>query len=682
MKNTKMLLMSLFFLTGCTLFSQSTTREFWHRVDQGKIPAIGQSDILPGQALTYELDINALESHLNLAPFEGFGAGIEMELPTPNGLFKRFQVVDSPLMEEALAQKYPDIRHFYGRGITNPTDSLRITLTQRGFHAMILSDEGTVFIDPYQRNDRTNHWVYAKKDYFRETDFFCDFFEGMESLVGLNNPVGNELLTYRVAIAATGEYTAFHGGTVPLGMAAINVALARVTGIYEREVSIRMILVANNDLIVFTNSSTDPYSNFDGIAMLGQNQSTLDSIIGNANYDIGHVFSTGGGGVAYLGVPCKTGLKAGGVTGLSQPIGDAFYVDYVAHEMGHQWGANHTFNGSTGACAGLNRNELTAYEPGSASTIMGYAGICGSENLQTNSDDFFHGVSFDEIVDYSRNWDGYTCSVVTATGNNAPVVNAGDDYTIPAQTCFMMTGSAVDPNSDPGLTYCWEQFDLGTASPPDIDDGSRPIFRSFDPVSSPSRTFPKLDDILNNTETYGESLPTTDRILTFRLTVRDNQPSGGGVDFDTAVITVDSGAGPFRISSPNAAVTWTGNTKEPIAWNIANTDQAPVSCSQVDIFLSTDGGFTFDQTVALAVPNTGSANIFVPNIDTTTARLKVMATDNIFFDISDADFTVQSSSFICVTSWEQWRALTDTTYFDNNGNGIVDILELLTCLVP
>ena len=682
MKNTKGLMLSLFFLTGCALLSQTTTDAFWNQVEQRNIPATGQSDILPGRALAYELDINALESHLNLTPLEGFGNGIDLELPTPNGLFKRFQVVESPLMEDALAQKFPDIRHYYGRGITNPTDTLRITLTQGGFHAMILSNESTVFIDPYQRNDRTHHWVYAKNDYFRNTDFFCDFFEEMEPLIGPNNPVGDELLTYRVAIAATGEYTAFHGGTVPLAMTAINVALARVTGIYEREVSIRMVLVGNNDLIVFTNSSTDPYSNFDGVAMLGQNQATIDSLIGNANYDIGHVFSTGGGGVASLRVPCKTGSKARGVTGLSQPIGDAFYVDYVAHEMGHQWGANHTFNGTTGACAGGNRNGSTAYEPGSASTIMGYAGICGAQNLQSNSDDYFHGVSYNEIVTYSRNSTGNTCSVVTATGNDAPVVNAGDDYTIPAQTYFMMTGIAVDPNSDPGLTYCWEQFDLGTASPPDTDDGSRPIFRSFDPVSSPSRTFPKLNDILNNTTTYGESLPTTDRILTFRLTVRDNQPSGGGVDFDTAVITVESGAGPFLITAPNTAVTWQGNTTEAVTWDVANTNQAPVSCAQVDILLSTDGGLTFDQTVALAVPNTGSANVVVPNVDTTTARLRIMGTNNIFFDISDANFTIQSATLICVTSWEQWLAFTAPTYIDTNGNGIVDILELLSCLVP
>ncbi|MBI5101158.1 MAG: zinc-dependent metalloprotease, partial [Nitrospirae bacterium] len=489
---------------------------------------------------------------------------------------------------------------------------------------------------------------------------------------------GTQLRTYRLAVAATGEYTAYFGGTVPLGLAAVVSAVNRVTGIYEAEVAVRLQLVENNNLIVYTNQFTDPYTDSDcnpnecGIIMLGQNQTNLDSVIGNDNYDIGHVFSTGGGGVAYLRVPCVTGLKARGVTGSSIPTGDVFWVDYVAHEMGHQFGANHTFNSETGSCNG-NGEPSTAYEPGSGSTIMAYAGICGPDDLQSNSDAYFHTVSFDEILDYIT-WDeGSTCGTVANSGNIPPVANAGSGgLTIPANTPFTLTGSAIDSNGDP-LTYCWEEFDL--IDPTGVIDGgppgdptNPPFFRSWPATSSPSRTFPRLSELLNNTTVLGEVLPDTSRALNFRLTVRDNRSGGGGVDYDSMTFNVTSLAGPFQVTAPNTAVSWAGNSSQTVTWNVANTGSGTtVNCANVGILLSTDGGYTFPTTLAPSTPNDGSQSVTVPNVSTATARIKVYCTGNIFFDISNSNFTITYTPIpvaVTVTTSPSGRQITvdGTTY--------------------
>ncbi|MEE9126410.1 MAG: zinc-dependent metalloprotease family protein, partial [Planctomycetota bacterium] len=329
--------------------------------------------------------------------------GEVIHLPLPDGGTARFLVKESPIMEPELAAKYPQIRTYRGQGLDDPSATLRLDHTPSGLHAMILSASGSVFIDPYRRHDSVHHISYYKRDlvnphgdalrcrfdesYRQDSPQFGAGFESAFAAEGL--PSGSLLRTYRIAVAATGEYTRFHGNKVEHGLAAVVTAMNRINGIYERDVAIRMILVADNDQIIYTKQGTDPYNNHSGFQMLGQNQENLDTVIGNGNYDIGHVFSTGGGGVAYLGVTCNSGFKAGGVTGLPSPIGDPFYVDYVAHEMGHQWGADHSFNGNEGSCSGGNRSASTAYEPGSASTIMGYAGICGSQNLQSSSDPYF-----------------------------------------------------------------------------------------------------------------------------------------------------------------------------------------------------------------------------------------------------------------------------------------------------
>lgn len=618
--------------------------------------------LFPNAYRTFALANAELRATLRKAPME-FTPGAEalavvITLPMPDGSFQQFAIQESPMLAPDLAALLPDVKTYSAQGIDDPSATGRLDFTPAGFHGFILSDAGAVYIDPYRRGDTTNYMAYWRRDYARpsgEPQFSCDVMRGPRSesspgrltaesasRIRAFTSSGPTLRTYRLAMAATGEYTAFHGGTVAGAQAAIVTTINRVNSVYEREIAVRLTLV-NNASIVFTNAGTDPYANTSDDIDL--NQTVVDNAIGSANYDVGHLVGTGGGGLAMLGAVCWTGYKARGLTGSPSPVGDPFDIDYVAHELGHQFGAEHTFNGTTGSCGGGNRSANSAYEPGSGSTIMAYAGICGAENLQANSDPYFHGRSYDQIVAYTTDtrvdYGGY-CPAQTLTANSAPVVTPGSAITIPANTPFALTGSATDPNGD-ALTYGWEEFDLGTAAPPATDDGSRPIFRSFNPATSPTRLFPKLSDILAGTVTFGESLPTTTRTMTFRLSVRDNKAGGGGVDFGTRTVNVTSAAGPFSVTAPNSAVSWAGGSTQTVTWNVASTTAAPVNCANVNILLSADGGSTFPTTVLAATPNDGTQSITVPSVPTTTARIKVECATAPFFNISRPNFTITGS---------------------------------------
>ena len=593
----------------------------------------------------------------------------ELAIPLPNGSVARFHLQESPIMEPELAARFPEIKTYLGQGIDDPSATMRMDITPRGLHAIIHSAEGVVYVDPYWRDDDKAYVSYFKKDFVEDEPFRClveaetkrERREGRSREAAAQRPTGATLRKYRLALACTGEYAVRvcspNAATVPGTLAAIVTSVNRCSAIYEREFAIRFLLVANTDKLIYLDGSTDPYTNSNGFAMLGQNQSNTDTVIGSANYDLGHVFSTDDGGVANLGVVCSSS-KARGVTGRNNPFGDPFDVDYVVHEIGHQFDADHPFNGSSGNCDGFNRNGSTAYEVGSGTTIMAYAGICEAQDLALHSDDYFHTVSYDQIDSFTSIGNGANCPESQSTGNNPPSIAALTPYTIPSQTPFALTASATDPNGDT-LTYCWEEFDLGAAQDPTADprdNGASPIFRSFPPTTSATRLFPSLTYILNNANVppptvgdfaSGEFLPTTTRAMTFRVTVRDNRAGGGGSNYATTTVSSVSTAGPFALTAPNAAATLAGGSNQTVTWNAANTESLPVSCANVKISLSTDGGHTFPIVLAETVPNNGSAEVTIPNtanVATTQGRIKVEAIGNIFFDVSDANLTITSTN--------------------------------------
>ncbi len=637
-----------------SLFAQENRSINWSEISEKSFTVKGERRIIPTKYRTVKMDLENVREILFSAPMElsqrSKTSPSIIELPKPDGTMSRFELTEYSMMEPGLAEQFPQTRTYNIKGVDDPYATGKLDITLLGFHGMVLTPSGDYFIDPYSSDEQEIYISYFKSDLYSDQHFECLVDEVQNNTDNINfNSVmtGQQLRTYRLACAATGEYTAFFGGTVALGQAAIVVAINRVNGVYERDMSVRMTLVANNTNIVFTNSATDPYTNNNGVTMLSQNQTTLDNAtyIGSANYDIGHVFSTGGGGVAGLGVVCSNGNKARGVTGLPSPTGDAFYIDYVAHEMGHEFGGNHTFNSVTSNCGGGNRNASTAWEPGSGSTVMPYAGICGADDLQPHSDDYFHSGSVSEITAYTQTSTGNSCPVTTNTGNTPPTVTVpAGGFTIPISTPFQLTGSATDNESPGSLTYCWEEFDVGPSGSPNSPSGNAPIFRSFSPVVTPTRVFPKLSNLLNNTSTIGEILPTYTRNLSFRLTARDNNVGGGGINFSSISFSVNSTAGPFLVTSPNTNVTWNSGAAQTVTWNVANTTASPVSCSLVNILLSTDGGNTFPTTLLAGTPNDGSQSVTLPNVNTTTARIKVESVGNIFFDLSNTNFTITATN--------------------------------------
>lgn len=575
-------------------------------------------------------------------------------IPLPDGNQRVFTLSKTQVMAPSLADKYPDIRSFIGIDKGNPANSGRFDLSPDGFSGMFKYNGEWVILTFDKRSEQPQYISYFSKheiidaqartqnkpDYLSLADQFRQADPAVYQAKTAARPNGDAVTTYRIAISAAAEYTSENGGEAS-ALAEIVRLLNRINQVLLSDLAIQFELVANNDRLIFTDAETDPFIN-DASEDLDANQRTIDQLVGSSNYDIGHLLNTDPGGLAAIDSICNTRFKARGQSGSSRPFGEKFYIQLVIHELGHQLGANHTFNASnSGSCTDDQRSSVSAVEPGSGSTIMSYAGICAKQNLQDDADGYFHNFSIEEIRD---NLNRRNCGETTNQGNSIPNISTATiRHVIPANTPFMLTADATDTDNDP-LTYTWDQInsgsDLGATESNvemSMDNGANPLFRSYSPTDSATRYFPNLQDVLNGTLSFGEVYPTTKRQLNFELLVRDGK---GGVNTLQAFIDVEPSDDAFAFNTPQPKVRWKGGQLQSVSWNVAATDLAPINCSEVDILLDADGDSVFESTMLANTPNDGEQEVLVPSTNTSRARLKMQCSDNIFYAVNPGSFSI------------------------------------------
>lgn len=651
-----------------------------------------------------------------------------IDIPLPDGEMASYLFTYSPIGSQAFQDNNPDLLAFQGVDINKPNNVGRFDISPTGFRGFFHHNGMLVVIDPIYKNNLKQYGSYyaqnatplnnlANKTYnkYNPIENMDTASDRIQNSLKYRGQSSLQLRTYRLALSTSFGYSKYHGDAnnddiidTNAVMAELHTLVNRVNMVYQRDLGIRLEMIAAQTNLIATDVTSDlgaavlaDTTNYrNGLSpnnLMTENQGFIDFLVGSDNYDIGHHVSTGDynnnntfsqiGGVAISPSVCSNNVKAQGYTAVPQPENDLFYIDYVAHEIGHQFDASHTFNGSTSSCSNGNRDQSTAYEPGSGSTIMGYAGICGAENLQTNTDAYFHAASIAEITEYITNGSGASCGTISSIANQPPEVDAGSDFVIPANTPFILAGSATDNESDP-LLYNWEQFDLGTESNSNnisLDTGYGPLFRSFLPTTSATRYLPKLDDVAAGTVSIGEVYPNTDRDLNFRLTARQNTVNSnniqntietGGTGYDDVIVTVDAGSGPFRVTYPDAVQNWEPNDTRKICWDVTNTNNAPVSCPFVDVLLSTDGGQSFTGPILAAnTANDGTTYITTPSLFSINSRIIVRCSNQTFFAMSDHSVRINSlaattpidNNHTCVQS--NPTNTTNTTNSSNNNTG-------------
>ena len=684
-------------LSAQSLFAQKaklgTSPNYWHQVQSGQAPATSLMRFHPRAYLTFMLDEATLKTSLfNISTDPS--NGVLITLPMPNGSFMQFKVWQTPIMPDELAAKYPEIKTFTAEAVGDQRITAKLDFTSFGFHAMVFEAGSAWMIDPYDMYHDGYYMVHYKKDEVRA------YSEMMKCQVHSNNDIAPNGLpseningalpklqsetdhhsalrtangwtsrSYRLALSADHFYcqaaTGLGSPTILQSLSVMTTSMNRINGVYNREFSVQMNFCTHEDTLIYPTATgsingTDPFNAIDANpnTCLTTNQSTITTRIGSANFDLGHVFTTGGGGLSMLGVVCNNSLKAESVTGSPTPVGDGYDIDYVAHEMGHEFGSDHTFNNNMDGSCGGNAVNTCAYEPGSGGTIMDYAGICNPDDLQMHSDPYFSGSSLKQITAQLISTET-ACAVSAVTGNHLTTLTPFTaTYTIPYKTPFELTGpTAVDSVADTANTYQWFQWNLG-------DFGKRfnqtykfgPIFRSFNPVYNPTRIFPRLSKVLTGVlsdvgveAAENEKAPDTARFLSFRMVVRDIMNGYGCFLFpdDSIHITAwqtgaSAGYQGFKVTSQNTAgIVYTAGSSQTVTWNVVGTNGAPVNATNVDIFMSVDGGNTWPYTLG-TFPNNGTASVTIPTVGASSSvcRIKVKGSGNVFFNINGQNFTV------------------------------------------
>lgn len=666
--------------------SAQTAPDFWQAVapDAIMLPDNAERRQHPLRYHSFKLDYPQMLAYMNQAPREySTAAGqkkFRVVLPLANGSLETFTVAKTRVIDPALEALHPEIGTYAGAAMNIPGMQVRITITPTwGFQAMIMrADKGIEYVEPLAAWQNVYYMAYDRLDLpsdpRHEAAQFCQSLhpeitapqqespsprfspgnagpgEG-EKLLG--GPV--DLKVYRLACAATGEFSQDNGGNKDAVFQKITNVTNMLNGIYERDINIRLILIPESYNVIFLDPATDPYTGSGVHIWIDQNPDALNQNLPGSNlYDIGHVFGRFQGGTT-IGIAqlssCCSANKGRGASSDNIPYGD-YFLGIVAHEMGHQWSAGHTFNQCT---PGDGFSDDSACEPGGGNTIMGY-NSCGNNNTTGGRDLFYHSCSLTEIRKFVEMDGGATCGTIMPTTNNAPIASTAYPAVthIPISTPFELTGSATDPDGDP-MTYCWDQIDLGPTSPLGSPTTTAPTFRFYEPSTNPTRTFPNIQRIIANVNHKTEVLPTYARDLNFAFVVRDNKPNGGGVSRANVKLRANAAAGPFLVTYPNeSSASWNVGEWQTVLWDVANTDKSPINAKNVNIKLSTNNGLDYPTTLATNVPNIGRCCIQVPNNVGANNRIRVEAADNVFFDISNAAFQIvqatQPSVSMCAAS--------------------------------
>ncbi len=619
-------------------------------------------------ARQYLADEQMLRDALARAPQESSGDRSQLiQLPLADGRIRAYAVVEAPVLAPAVAARYPLIKSYKLFDAADGRVVGRLSSSPAGLRAVLRTDKGRVFVDPRDATLQDQVYVARSRANDAPRSFHCGVNEShardLGNWLGVRfrsaNRVAGALLRYDLAVAVTLEYYQYFGSNDATVMTAINDTITRVNEIYERDLGITFQIVSDDAL--YEKSESGRLDNNSADVLLTQVKGWIDDNAPGLNYDLGHMFSrpggfASGGGLAFLGGVCDAERKAGGVSGLNIPLGDPFDVDYVAHEIGHQFDAEHSFNGTTGSC-GTGRWPPTAYEPGSGSTIMGYAGLCRAdmtrnENLQDNTSPTFHAGSIAQINSFVQGEGNCFTPVALMPANTDPVIAPIGNKPIPANTPFILgeegeTGRATDADLDT-LTYQWDQMDTGCPTDSNslgTDNGSNALFRSYEPRGESWRNFPALGTQLRARYDQAETLPCQQRDLNFRLTARDQR---SGQDTADVRLSVDSSSGPFAITTQTADATITAGSAFLVRWDVASTNLAPVNCDNVDIDLLTFAGSYSSYSVkplASMTLNDGIASVSILPVTSETrtgsvARIRVKCSDNVFYALSEGDLTV------------------------------------------